>query len=324
MTMKKYSSLVLMLAASTMLAACQTTSSRQTDAQMRSSKIDSVLERAGAGAAARGEKEGSALINEKVYKRNSDSPQSALQYAKSLRESDYLNRAALVLSPFANEENAAPGVKTEFAAIQLELGRYDTAEEYAQQAIVQDGTDYKAYHYLGIALDAKGQHEEAERAFRIGLDNWGQNEDPTPIMNNLALNLASQSYLDEAIEILEKALAVSPNRQEVERNLRIVQALKESGGKAKHRTPKPDKKPFAAASSLNLEPQMEQPPAAPIEEVAEEKVEPAAEEEKEEVKPEKQSSAEGTEKTAPVVKVEAENTTLEAKSEPVVIGPQKQ
>ncbi|HBR68755.1 MAG TPA: hypothetical protein DEA55_05195, partial [Rhodospirillaceae bacterium] len=90
------------------------------------------------------------------------------------------------------------------------------------------------------------------------------------------------------------------------------------------RTPKPDKKPFAAASSLNLEPQMEQPPAAPIEEVAEEKVEPAAEEEKEEVKPEKQSSAEGTEKTAPVVKVEAENTTLEAKSEPVVIGPQKQ
>ena len=103
---------------------------------------------------------------------------------------------------------------------------------------MQDSNDARAYHYLGIALDAQGKHPEAEKAFRKGLDMW--QGDPTPIMNNLALNLSSQGYLDEASEILEKARAVSPNRLEVERNLRIITALRQSENPT---TPKPRKKP---------------------------------------------------------------------------------
>jgi len=81
-------------------------------------------------------------------------------------------------------------------------------------------------------------HEEAERAFRKALDLW--EGDPTSIMNNLALNLASQGHLDEAAEILQKARDVSPNRTEIERNLRIVTALQQSNGIP---VPKPKKKP---------------------------------------------------------------------------------
>ena len=88
-------------------------------------------------------------------------------------------------------------------------------------------------------MDAQGKHPEAERAFRKALDYW--QGDPTTVMNNLALNLASQEFLDEAIEILNKAKAISPDRIEVERNLRIVMALQQSSG---HRSaPKPKKKP---------------------------------------------------------------------------------
>lgn len=271
--MKNFPNLALCLAASTMLVACQTTSSTPSDAQMRTSKIDSVLERASNSATARGETGNSLMIQEKMYKRNSNDPKAALQYARALRESDYLNRAALVLAPFANDDNAAPGVKTEYAAVQLALGRYDAAEQFAQEAVIQDPDDFKAYHFLGISLDAKGQHKEAERSFRKGLDSW--EGDPTPIMNNLALNLASQGFLEEASEILEKAAAVSPGRREVERNLRIVNALKESSGK-RPTAPKPVKKPFAPSAALNLEPQME-PEAVPVEEVIEEVVEEVVE-----------------------------------------------
>jgi Flp pilus assembly protein TadD len=69
-------------------------------------------------------------------------------------------------------------------------------------------------------------HPEAERAYRKGLEIW--EGDPIPIMNNLALNLASQNNLKEAYEILKKAKSIAPNRIEVERNLRIVSALVES------------------------------------------------------------------------------------------------
>jgi Flp pilus assembly protein TadD len=75
-------------------------------------------------------------------------------------------------------------------------------------------------------LDSKGKHVEAERAFRKGLDIW--EGDPIPIMNNLALNLASQNNLEEAYEILMRAKTIAPNRIEVERNLRIVKALIET------------------------------------------------------------------------------------------------
>ena len=46
-------------------------------------------------------------------------------------------------------------------------------------------------------------------------------------MNNLALNLATQGFVDEAIEILERAQKISPDRIELERNLRIIRTLNE-------------------------------------------------------------------------------------------------
>ena len=109
--------------------------------------------------------------------------------------------------------------------IALGLGNYDLAEKYAKEAVIQDPTDHFAFQNLGIALDAKEMHPEAERAFRKALENW--EGDPTTIMNNLALNLATQGFIDEAIEILEKAKALSPDRIEIERNLRIIRTLNE-------------------------------------------------------------------------------------------------
>ncbi len=156
-----------------------------------------------------------------------------MAYAAALRRAGFANRAAVVLGPFAGRPEASPEVKTEFAAIQLELGRYRQAEEQAAavaRAAAQDGDEVagapRAYHILGLALEAQGRHAEAERAFRRALEVW--EGDPVPVMNNLALNLAAQGQAAQARDILLEAQSSgSAPRPEVARNLRIVETLLE-------------------------------------------------------------------------------------------------
>lgn len=252
MTFKIFLKATMAVTTCVMLAACQTsgsTPSQKATADANSASIDAALERAAAASAASGDSSQSLTYLEKLYKRNSSDPQAAISYAAALREAEYYNQASLILAPFANDKKSPAAAKTEFAALQLALGNNKQAEQYAQKAVLQDPQDYRAYQYLGIALDAQGMHKEAERAFRKGLDLW--QGDPIPIMNNLALNLASQEYLDEAVAILEKAKSLAPDRIEVERNLRIVKTLLQS---AKH-APKPARKPIPTAGHAQSKPE---------------------------------------------------------------------
>ncbi len=219
--MKKIAKYMVMVIATTQLAACQTTSSEGN----AKSSMNSAIEKAAFTAALKGSKDTALIALEKKYKRDSSNPATALDYARKLRQANYLDMASTILTPFAKKGKAYAGVKTEMSMIELALGNYDSAEKYAKDAVVQNPTDYEAYQNIGIALDAKGMHPEAERAFRKGLDNW--QGDPTTIMNNLALNLATQGFVDEAIEVLERAQALSPKRIELERNLRIIRTLNE-------------------------------------------------------------------------------------------------
>ncbi len=228
--MTKIYNLPLLLAATVSLAACQTigSSNRVSDSKERLStqeRIDNAIEKVAITASKNGSISANLLALEKRYKRNSSDPSVALSYARALRHAGYINRASIILEPFAKEKDAIAGAKTEMSMIALGLGNYDLAEKYAQEAVIQNPTDHYAFQNLGIALDAKEMHPEAERAFRKALENW--EGDPTTIMNNLALNLATQGFIDEAIEVLEKAKALSPERIEIERNLRIIRTLNE-------------------------------------------------------------------------------------------------
>ncbi len=201
-------------------------------------QIDAAMERAAYSSVARGEPGKSVRYFERLYKRNNTDPAVATNYANALRDGGFLNRASLVLTPFAQNNESPYFVKTEYSAIQLALGNHDQAIQYANEAALLNPEDYRAFQNLGIAYDMKGEHEKAEKAFRDALERW--QGDPTPVMNNLALNLASQGLLDEALEILNKAKILAPDRIEVERNLRIVTALQQSHGGY---VPKPVAKP---------------------------------------------------------------------------------
>lgn len=243
----KISLLTVSVAGLLALSSCQGTGSGTTAADFEAAKqtrIDSALERAAGKAAQSGKTKESLALLEKVYKRNSDDPNAAIRYAKALRNTGYLNRAAMVISPFARDiDSPHATAKTEFAAIQAAMGNYSTSEEYARQSLtLQPENNAIAHHVLGIALDAQGAHKEAEQEFRTALENW--EGDPSMVMNNLGLNLAAQGKLAEAIETLKQAKEISPMRMEIERNLRIVTALQGDKHIEEYKSvPKPQRRP---------------------------------------------------------------------------------
>jgi Flp pilus assembly protein TadD len=178
---------------------------------------------------------------EAAYKRNSDSADAAQKYAQGLRENNRLQRAAIVLEPFIQSGSTpTTGILSEYGAVQAAMSNYAEAEKYAHKALAMNPDNGQAYHVLGIALDAEGKHDKAEDAFRKALDHW--KGDPSPVLNNLGLNLAAQGFLDEAVETLRKASADNPDSLEITRNLRIVKAMQAQSPQPKP-VPVPPPKP---------------------------------------------------------------------------------
>ena len=160
-----------------------------------------------------------------IYKRNPKDEFAAGRYAKALRESGDLKKAESVLTPFLKGKSPSTLTYTEMGAMELETGDLKAAENYARKAIKVDNNNYRAWHVLGISLDAQQNHVEAETAFRKALSLW--QGDSIPVMNNLALNLAAQGYTDKALNLLYDAKNKDPSRVEIERNIRIIRTLNE-------------------------------------------------------------------------------------------------
>jgi Flp pilus assembly protein TadD len=220
------------------LAACQSTSEASQQA-----RIDNAIASAASQASANGESGDSLPLLERLYKRDSGNQDNALKYATALQNSGRLNRADLVLSPFAvkkNQDNA--GVLTEYAAIKTAMGDYPAGENYARRAVGIDGKNGQAWHVLGIALDAQQNHAQAEIAFRKAIENWSGNQ--ATVLNDLGLNLASQGFVDDALDTLRKAQSLDPNRTEIERNIRIVTALQVAHTSTPRREPSTDGVPI--------------------------------------------------------------------------------
>ncbi len=205
------------------LSACSSTSQKVSSDK---SMVDKALMRAADQSTAGGMNAEGLKLLETLYKRNPKDPTAAMRYASGLRDMNELTKAAIILEPFANNPDASSQVKLEYATVQLEAGRYEIAERIARNVTKQNPLSGFAYHVLGTAQDAQGLYPESELSFREALKNW--EGDPVPVMNNLAISLMLQEKLAEAHDVLTQAKAADPTRVEIERNLRIVNALRET------------------------------------------------------------------------------------------------
>jgi len=230
------------------LSACAGGSSSTTPASntmqpsLKTSAIDKAMEKALAAAEASGNSQEILATLEQVHRRNPEDPVVATRYARALRDDEQINASVRVLKPFTSGDNPNANAVTEMAMTQLSLGDFEAAETFATQATEIDAKNARAYLALGTAQDAQNRHQDAEISFRQGVKHW--QGDPSPILNNLALNLASQGHLEESLALLEKALKIAPHRKELERNRRIISTLLETSGP---RPPAPNAKPAATA-----------------------------------------------------------------------------
>ncbi len=160
-----------------------------------------------------------------------------LNYAQLLRKTGNPERALEILAlavedshrDHAPKADANPILLNEYAAANIELGKLDVAEKTLP--LVLDNANSRAFHadaanLMGITLDAEGKHKEAEQMLRLALSSW--RGDQTSVMNNLAVCLASQGRFDESLLILNRALVQAPAKQEIARNIDIVQDLRDA------------------------------------------------------------------------------------------------
>jgi len=163
------------------------------------------------------------------YKADKKDPSTVLRYATLLRKTGKASKAVTVLHGFAINKAGEPktGADATFlneaAADFISLGDYPKAETFATAALKSQPTraeETDAYNVMGVSLDARGKHADAEQMFRMALDGWQGN--PTSVMNNLALSLASQGKYDESLTTLRKALVIAPDKTEIARNIDII------------------------------------------------------------------------------------------------------
>lgn len=171
----------------------------------------------------------------KLHDRQPKDAEAALNYAQLLRRIGKTEKAVEVLEPFviaryaAVRDNALPAVVNEYAAANTELGKLELAET-ALNHVLEDKTaeEYHndAYNLMGVVMDAKGQHKEAEEYFREALDGW--KGDPSSVMNNLGLNLAAQGMFDQSLSVLRQALIKAPKKTEIAKNIQLVSDLRKA------------------------------------------------------------------------------------------------
>lgn len=223
-----------MSAASLLLGACQTTGSKH-HAQLSQDRagVDQAIARAAHLASREGAKQESLLFHEELYRRNPQDEAVMLKYTTSLRRSGNVAKARLILSGWASDRNASAEIHVAMAKTVLADGALELAHIHAEKAVEKEGRNPHALHVKGLAEDALGDHEAAEKSLRKALKHW--KGPPVKLLNNLALNLSAQQRKIEALEVIDQALIYAPHHPTLKNNRALIAGL--------NPVPKPARRP---------------------------------------------------------------------------------
>ncbi|KAK0202556.1 hypothetical protein DFS33DRAFT_1263546 [Desarmillaria ectypa] len=134
----------------------------------------------------------------------------ALIMASQLMEMNDFGAATKLLEPLCNQKaSASSALRSTIARIYLQAGQIDMATKHFSIVAADPSVDASAKDMNAALLaSAHGQWEIASEALRRILDKDAEN---FAVMNNLAVTLLAQGKLKGGIEVLEKALKMSPS-----------------------------------------------------------------------------------------------------------------
>lgn len=187
--------------------------------------IDGAVASAAQEAIESGDIQKSLSLTEKLYKKNPDNVDAALDYATALRMAGRETQANIVLKTFADKPGASARVLNESARIALSSGQYDQALALAKNAVQLYPENTDSLMVLAMAYDASDDLKKAEETYRTALELEPSTKDKAALLNNLALNLTLQENLKDALPLIEEALELSPSRREYKRNRAMIRAM---------------------------------------------------------------------------------------------------
>ena len=166
-------------------------------------------------------------FQQKLYYGDPHNPDYILSYAKALRHAGKINDALLVIRTPAKEKRAGEPLKTEAAMVLISAGQYDEAMEFAQAALEKSDKSPYAHQALALAMSGLNKNAEAQAQFERALDLWPDNEDKTPIINNLAMSLAAQGKITEARNVMSQATGEALKSEVYQNNRAMLDTLKD-------------------------------------------------------------------------------------------------
>lgn len=139
-----------------------------------------------------------------------------LRYTGEVKEANDLMRAAVA------RDGADGEFQLEMGRLQVALDRHEEALGFLDRAVELRPDDWHGHSVRGIALDYLGRYDVAQQSYRRALELA---PDHPTVVNNLALSLAQEGRLEEAVTTLETASRHPAATVQVRQNLALLKAL---------------------------------------------------------------------------------------------------
>lgn len=146
----------------------------------------------------------------------------ALKMARDMRRAGHPDEAIGLLQLNIAHGEPDPELLIELGRLQIAAGRPQEAEAMLTEALRQVPDHMDANHVMAIALDRQNRPEAARPYYHRALAHEPENAN---LLNNLGLSLALAGDGAGAVEILERAAALSPASAQITANLRFLQSI---------------------------------------------------------------------------------------------------
>ncbi len=163
-------------------------------------------------------------IYTRLYNLNKDNRGAQLSLSASYLRAGQMPQAMDLWKQILRAQPNRNAVRLDLATAQWEAGEYENSRFHFNYALKQDPTSARANNGVGMWNHRNAKFAAAEANFRAAIRS---DRRYIPAYNNLAIVLEKMNRREEAIKILESALAIDANSKEVKENLdRLKAAIK--------------------------------------------------------------------------------------------------
>jgi Flp pilus assembly protein TadD len=158
-----------------------------------------------------------------LYARNPNDVEAVVGLSRSLRRLGQVNEAQAILRRAMASNKDQPALMAEMGKVRLALGGSTEAVELLSRAHALGMRSWDVETALAVAYDRLGMYDDAERRYQSALAATPEN---AVVLNNYGLSRAQAGRLEEATDLLERAIALPEATSKMRQNLALFHAMR--------------------------------------------------------------------------------------------------